>query len=226
MATVGDVSVADSAVHGVTLKDAATASPALPINLFSQQQSDIEFGALVSPDFKLGGGAGGSLSRDTSQAWHGAASLKVVFDGSFNFQPVSVNIPVSKLVAGAVYTVSVFLRASPAQAPQLRMFWEGNDQIAGNHSIGPTSLVATPNSAGWTRYSVTATMPNPIVDSIIGLRLDTGSTAQAITFWMDGLQMEAGSVANVWTPGSIAAGVVAITDSAVHAVAIGDMRAP
>lgn len=216
MATVGDVALADSTQQAVVIQDAATASPALPSNLFSLQQSDVE-GTDISGFFK---GATVTIARDTSQAWHGVASLKgITTGGAQTFEQLEVRIPVAgQFVAGGVYTFSAWI-FHPTGGPVLRYYLQANTGSIG--TVGNITLLA-----GWNRYTFTRTLPNPITQQYFALRWDTGGTAQAVTLWMDGLQCEAGSVANPWTPGSIAAGVVKIADSAVHAVTIGDMRAP
>lgn len=183
---------------------AGSTIPSLYSNLFSANQADTEEPVNLAEwggiGYKVNFGASGGISRDTTYAWHGASSLKAVCDGSSTFNSLSINIPASKFVPGATYTLSGYFRASTGQTPSLRMFFEGNDLIAGNHSIGSTPTIH-PVDSGWTRFSVTATMPNPIVDSYIGMRLDTGGTAQAITFWIDGLQIEQSASANPWIPG-------------------------
>lgn len=184
-------------------------------NLYSGQQSSLdgpldltEWGGIA---YKVSCGPAGGISRDTAQAWQGAAALKVQMDGSGTFQSISVNLPASMFAPGQQYTVSFYIKAQ-AGTPSLRYFFEGNDLIAGNHAIGSTASVASPTTTGWTRYSVTATMPATIVDQYIGLRLDTGGTAQAVTFWLDGLQLEKGASASAWVRGAgmetIAEGIV------------------
>ena len=167
-------------------------------NLLSAQQSDI-----LTPDvsgFKFGLGAGGSIAQDTSQFWHGSASLRVIADGTATFQSVSASINAATFIPGVAYTFSAYLKASAGQTPNLRFFAEGNDLIAGNARIG-NSVTATPTSGGWTRYTVTATIPKPNPYSIIGIRIDTGGTAQAITFYLDGLQIEQGKSVTAWRLG-------------------------
>lgn len=191
-------------VDGLMFEPTPNGSGRSPVtNLFSAFQSDLEgAGAVTGAGFSFLAGTGTTLSLDSSQAAHGAGALKVAMDGGSTFQSVSVNLPAASFTPGGVYTVSAYLRGSPSQSPALRFFWEGNDLIAGNHAIGSTSLVATPTSGGWTRYAVTATMPNPITYTYIGIRLDSGGTAQGITFWLDELQIEAGAAASPWVLGS------------------------
>lgn len=197
----GDILLKFNDVGQWVLTVRADASYSVPLqqNLYTAQQADIETGPLSGPAFLTG--TGGALSVDSSQAWHGGSSLKVAFDGSGTFQSVSVNLPATAFMPGAQYTVSAYLKAATGETPSLRFYWEGNDLVAGNHAIGSTALVATPTDSGWTRYTVTATMPSSITDSYIGLRLDTGGTPQAVTFYLDGLQLEQAAVATAWVPG-------------------------
>src|SRR5579859_237373 len=171
-------------------------------NLFSANQADIETDTTGFEGFV---GAAGSLSRDTSQSWHGASSLKVVIDGSGTFQYVVANIDASKFVPSQPYTLSVYAKAATG-SPGLRFFIQGDNDFADNGNISSVQTI-TLSSSGWTRYSVTGTMPATLPAHTIGLRIDTGSPAQALTFWLDGLQMESGVIANAWIPGNTTAGI-------------------
>lgn len=198
--------------------------PPVTRNLFSQNQSShenpvdtTEWGGIA---YTINCGPGGGISRDTAKAWTGSSALKVVLGGVGTFESLGINIPVSELVPGETYTISAYMLATAGQTPNLRFFIEGNDGITGNHAISATTLHATPVSGQWTRYQVTATMPAVFSDSYIGLRLDTGGTAQAITFWMDGLQFEQFGSATPWhlgrttpVPALVRGGEVTIQDA-------------
>ena len=180
-----------------TALGAGAALPPVTLNLYSAQQSDSIPATLSNPNYIYAVGSAGSVVFDTSLAWSGSSSLKVTTDGSFTYQEISVNIGAQNFSPGAVYTLSFYLHALAGQAPSLRVFWEGNDTIAGNNAIGPVSTTI-PSSSGWTRYILPVTMPNPIPYSYIGLRIDTGNTSEAVTFWLDGLQIEQYSTATPW----------------------------
>jgi hypothetical protein len=165
-------------------------------NLLTGQQSDIETDPLLDPDFKM---AGTVISRDATTAWHGSSSLKVFADGGGSFQSASINAPVGQFAANGVYTFSAYMRAASG-TPTIRFYCQANDLIAGNASIGTVGSVTL--STTWVRYSFTVTMPGSLAGfSIIGMRADTGGTPQAITWYMDGCQIEVGQVATTWVLG-------------------------
>lgn len=203
-----------------TAVGAGTIVNALPTtNLLSAQQSDAETGTDYS-GFSLGLGASGHFAQDFTQAWHGSASFKVTTDGTGTFQSACANVPVASYTPGGTYTFSAYVLAATGQTPSLRFYCQANDHLSGNMSIGQVTTI-TPVSSGWTRYSVTVTLPASFTGlSIIGLRLDTGGTAQATTFFIDGLQIEQNSSPSAWvlggttsTPQLVRQGEVVITDS-------------
>jgi hypothetical protein len=160
------------------------------LNLHTANQSDVE---TDTSGFAAFGGGGGSMTRDTAQHWHGAASLKLVMDGTGGFQFVNAQILAGAYVVGATYTASFYIMCdAPSVGALLRYFVDSDS--------GAVSGVSTLTlSATWTRYTITFTVPAG--KTWIGIRLDTGSTPHAATFWIDGLQMEPGALASVWKLG-------------------------
>ena len=167
-------------------------------NYLSANQASVE-GDTSGFTWSLGGA--GSATVDSSTSETGSKSLKVISDGSFDYQWVVANLPASTFMPGKTYTLSVYLKST--SAPTMRLFFEANN-ITGNTNIG--SIPSITLGTGWTRYSVSVTMPNPIPSNwtTIGLRIDTGSAVTGSTFWMDGLQIELGNVATTWMPGGTA----------------------
>jgi len=160
-------------------------------NMLTANQSSVE---TDTSGFAAYVGGGGSISRDTSQAWQGASSLKVVTDGSGTYQYVDARVPIEyNVVPGQVYTFSFYILGASA-AGTLRYFVD-SDQ--GAVSSVQTLTLAT----SWTRYSVTFTAPTNVTARWYAPRLDTGGTAQALTFWLDGLQLEQNSSTTPWTLG-------------------------
>src|SRR5258708_6826918 len=198
MPTVGDVAITD----------AATATPALPANLFALNQSDVETDLVGF--FAQGAAASGqgpfvhggvTLLRDLAApggAWHATAACKATTDGGGTFQNVEIRVPVAgQFVAGGAYTLSAWIY-SAAGGPVLRFYLQADTGSIG--TVGSITL-----AAGWNRYSITKTLPNPITQAYFALRFDTGGVAQAITLWMDGLQCEAGPGPHDSAPGHLPA---------------------
>lgn len=125
-------------------------------------------------------------------------SLKVVCSGAQAFQAVEARIPVGVIpgINGAQITISIYAKAS-AGTPTLRFFVQG----AGS-ALGSTTTIGLTTS--WQRFTWTATMPNPVTGGFLGIRLDTGTPAQAVTFWLDGLQIEKAASASNWQLGGAA----------------------
>jgi hypothetical protein len=163
-------------------------------NYLSKNQSDVE-GDLTG----LATVSTATLSRDTSTAQQGSASLKVATSGSHTNEGASASIPAGNFFANQSYTFSCYMKASSG-TPTVRLLAVASD----GSTVGTAQSCVL--STTWTRYTVTITAPNPVPTlwTTIGLRVDTGSTAQAITFWMDGLQIEAGHTASTWMDGGTA----------------------
>ncbi len=165
------------------------------INYFSANQSSIEldtsgFNTVLST----------ALSRDSSTSVQGSASLKCVTPGSATFEGVVAQVPVTgQFVPGGTVTLSAWMKASTG-TPTIRFYCQSNGTNVGT----ATSITL---STTWTRYTKTITLPNPITQVWLGLRWDTGSVAQALTLWMDGLQFEAGGSASAWELGGLAQSV-------------------
>ena len=155
-------------------------------NLCSANQSSIE-----TDTSGFGSSTGTALTRDTTQHQFGAASLRVVTDGTATFQFVNAQILSGVYTIGDTYTASFYAKGASAGGT-LRYFVDSNS--------GAVSAVNTLTlSTTWTRYSVTFTAASG--KTWMGLRLDTGSPAQALTFYWDGLQVEYGGSATAWTLG-------------------------
>lgn len=167
---------------------AGSTIPAFYSNIYSANQSDIETDTSGFASFV---GASGSLSRDTSTAWQGTASLKVITDGSATFQYVNAQIQASQYTVGNTYTASFYVKGAVAGGT-LRYFVDSNSGAVS--SVNTLTL-----TTGWQRLSVTFTAASG--KTWMGLRLDTGGTAQSLTFWWDGLMIEQSSTADAWIRG-------------------------
>lgn len=147
-------------------------------NLLTANQSSVEtditgFGA---------NNAGVTLSRDTTTFWQGTASLKAVCDGTLGFQGPSVSVSVT---AGKTYTASVYLKGSG----QVRLEFNG---------AGASNGFMQTLTGAWVRHTLSVT---PTTTGTLNFIIHTNVSAQAITFWCDGLQLEQGSTVTDWRLG-------------------------
>jgi hypothetical protein len=174
--------------------------PPITINLYPDNEAD---GADISA-WTHGLGSGGSLAVDSSTAWHGTTSVKVVADGTGTYQSACANIPIANFSPNETITLSCYMKALSG-SPVLRFYCQANDLANGNIRVGNVTNVTLTES--WQRYTVTVTLPsslsyNGYAWTEIGLRADTGGTAQAVTWWMDGLQIEEYGSATPWHEGT------------------------
>lgn len=122
-------------------------------------------------------GSGVTITRDTTKSWHGLASLKVVCDGSVSGQGIYVWI--TKSSGSAVN-----------YAGQVRSTGTGTVMVylSGNYDAGTNSsnTTLTMNNS-WQKGICARTCG--VNDTMVNLVIKTTST-QAVTFWIDGLQLE------------------------------------
>lgn len=167
-----------------------------PQNMLSANQSDIETD--VTP--WLTGLNAGSISQDLTTHMQGNASLKVVTGGTGTFEFIEEHLPASSFVPGATYIFSLNILGLSAGGT-LRFYCQADQNLPTNIRIGNANTITL--TTGWVRQSFNVTMPLDILDrfSRIGVRLDTGGTAQALTFWVDALQIEPGTLLDPWQEG-------------------------
>jgi RHS repeat-associated protein len=123
-------------------------------------------------------------SRDTSWSKFGSASTKVVTSGGTSGQGIEINTGLTSLMlpAGTVETGSAWVKGTGTITAVLRFF-----DYAGHYTSGSSITVALGSTAQ--RITVKATVGNGTTAYSAELRLTT-NTAQAITFWVDGVQIE------------------------------------
>ncbi|MDI6872106.1 MAG: hypothetical protein QME79_12335 [Bacillota bacterium] len=125
-----------------------------------------------------------TISRVTSEHWHGSASLMVVTAGTDEFD--GVRIDGTPCTPSTVYTVSVWVKAQAGKTLRLRMY---TPNVA---EYGRATFVTT---GSWQRVSmikITAASA-----TTVGFAIEA-NTAQAVTFYVDGLQIEQKSYATTW----------------------------
>lgn len=128
---------------------------------------------------------GATLAQDSSYAWHGTYSVKVTTLGA---------------VAGEGVKVSFTGNANTVYAGQVRIRGSGTIQVQPvntANSIYGTAKTITLNNSVWQEVdNVVVYCGGGNVDFLI-----TTTTAQAVTFWIDGLQVEAGVYSTPWMLG-------------------------
>lgn len=170
------------------------------VNKYTPQQSDVEGTDMTQVSFLPGNSV--TISQDTTpgNASHGAGCLKVVTSGgAFTFEQIEVHCPSTFFAASQQVTISAYVK-SAAGTPTLRYFLQSD-----TGAIGGTQNVVL--STNWQRVTRTVTLPNPFTNAWIGLRFDTGSPAQAVTFFLDQMQIEIGPAATAWELGGLPASI-------------------
>jgi hypothetical protein len=120
-----------------------------------------------------------TLIRDTTEYKYGSASLKVITPGNAASEGTFTSLIT---VLASTYTASTELKGSGTV--KLALYEPG---------VGFTYSDVITLSDVWTRYSVTRTFSTTSARIYI-----TTPTAQAITFYADGLQLELGPYATTW----------------------------
>lgn len=164
-----------SGVTGVQVREACT-------NLLTANQSSVEtdltgFAAYNGDE---------TLSRDATVFWTGVASLKVVCPGSAANEGVQFGSgDAPAITGGQTYTLSVYVKGS------------GDITIyLGDGTANTMQSVTLTNT--FQRVTITRTMAAGATNAL--LYILTTST-QALTFWVDGLQIEQSAYATSWQIG-------------------------
>ncbi|HEX7022643.1 MAG TPA: hypothetical protein VF171_07285, partial [Trueperaceae bacterium] len=156
-------------------------------NLLTANQSSVETDATGFSPFN-----GATISRVTTEFWHGQASLQVVLPGSqanegVQFSPISVS-------PSNPYTVTVHVKASAGAT--LRVVLQEHDSSGGFINASTVNFVGT---GDW--QEVVCTRQFGASGAQARLFITSATTPQAITFWYDGGQLEAKPYATSWTLG-------------------------
>lgn len=153
-------------------------------NLITANQSSVEtnttgFSKLVGTE---------TFTRDTTRSWTSAASLRVDTPGGVNNEGVYVSITVA--ASALPYAGSVWISGS------------GNVTvtISYNNTVGSGAVNQnlTLSGTSWSRGIALGT--SGATDTVVNLRIQTNGT-QAITFYVDGLQLEQKGYATSWCLG-------------------------
>lgn len=142
-------------------------------NLLTANQASAE---TDTTGFEVVGDA--TISRDTAEHWDGLASLKVVTTAT---QWTGVSTVKQAATAGTTYTASVYVKGSGTVVLSLRA-WDDTPTFIGQQQSASVTLTGT-----WQRVTVTYAIPSGATKMDIAILTDT---ANAITFYVDGLQLE------------------------------------
>lgn len=160
-------------------------------NLLTANQSNVEkdLKGFSSQGFNISNGA--KLQRNLEKDWQGEASLQVTTNGEYNWQGVNVNYD-GEDISGA-HTFSFYVKAS--KGTPLRIVVYDND-----NSTYPTGGVVQFTASGeWERKAVPFT-PTKATDQL-SLQVTMNNSAQKVNYYLDGLQLEKGSVVTAWQAG-------------------------
>jgi hypothetical protein len=152
-----------------------------PTNLLSRVQSDAEAGSTGLTAY-----TGSTLTRITTDSWQGNACLQVETPGAAASEGfLAIASGVSGQI-GDTFTVSAYLKGS------------GNVQLLlTRDSSAASPITAIELTDQWTRYSATGTFASAGTPR---LYVRTPS-AQAITFYADGMMIEKAATLGRWVPG-------------------------
>lgn len=157
-------------------------------NLLSANQSSVETD-LTGLSVVLGTE---TLARDVAERWHGTSSLKVTTTGVSGEGAKTASTDVS---ASMDYAASIWAKGSGTINLKL------NERDSSDASIGTSDSGAITLTPSWQRIAVSRTFGPAGVKA--RLYIQTNST-QAITFYVDGLQLEQKAYATSWTLGGLA----------------------
>lgn len=151
---------------------------------------------------------GATITQDAAHAQFGTKALKIVTPGvTVAGGGEGVTGPatgVGTAAQGQTWTGSCWV-FSVAGGEQVGFVVE--ERTSTNTFLTASTFVFTLNP-GWNRLTGTRTLTNASV-SQVGIDLRTATTAQAITVWMDGVQLEVGAVAHDFVNTStVAAGAI------------------
>ncbi|HSW80705.1 MAG TPA: hypothetical protein VLG47_08050, partial [Candidatus Saccharimonadales bacterium] len=167
---------------------------------------------LANPGFEPGiGGIGGgngwtsvagggtvTITRDTSQAYLGNASLKVAITGAgtsgakYNLNPIVTT-------ASTSYTVSFYALWTSGTAPTFSATYSPDNSATS--TCVPTSTT-TISASGWTRFSCSGltSATTPTTSGYIQINQSNSATS---TWYIDAVQLETGSTATPYGSGAI-----------------------
>lgn len=155
---------------------------AIPVNAYQKNlltQNQATGGDALATTVGFSGSGASVITRDTTTAWNGAGSIKIVTNG------VGVNegviVDATTLTVGRIYTASAYIH--------------GSGTVRCRTGAANGSVVGTSAALSGTRQRFSVTFP---CLSSSGLWLFETTGTEAATFYIDGLQLEEGTTASDW----------------------------
>jgi hypothetical protein len=139
---------------------------------------------------------GASISHETSDVMFGAGAIRCDTPGAATLEGCRASTSANDVAVSAAteYTISFSMKAPAGATMQLRITQRTADGVT---SLGNVSFSLTQVSSDWERHTATFTTV-----ASTGLIRDNGvwtrSTAQAITFRLDGWQYDLGPTASTY----------------------------
>ncbi|HBC94479.1 MAG TPA: hypothetical protein DCZ10_16655, partial [Pelotomaculum sp.] len=155
-------------------------------NLLTANQSSVETDTTGLSSF-----SSATITRDTAEPWQGEACLKVVTPGSIAGEGMLADKTGLTLAVDEGYTASAYVKGSGIVKIYLAEWSGGTPQTVSSANVELTST--------WQRIHVPITIADATNTSLrIMVRTPT---AQSITFYVDGLQIEKKAYATSWQIG-------------------------
>lgn len=132
-----------------------------------------------------------TLSSDATEHWQGSRSIKVAIPVPVLGGGVQTYLPGCRCLPDRTYTISGYIKgATGTVRPQLYCYTD-----AGSYITRIEGGLITLNGE-WQRFVITSVTPSTC--RVISMGVLVSGTAQALTFYIDGLQIEEGAVATEW----------------------------
>lgn len=134
-----------------------------------------------------------TLTRNTTNAYVGVASVAVACDGTVISQGISDSVAPPRVTAGTTYTGSVYVLGTAGKAMSVNIRW--GDESGTN--IGQSQALFTATGV-WQRVSVTGVAPATAASGQVRVQ---NESATAHTFYVDAAQLETGNRATAYVDG-------------------------
>ncbi len=163
-------------------------------NLLTANQSSFESGTTGATAVNSA-----TLTQSSAEAWNGTYSLEVQTPGAVVGEGVYVNI--TSTTASDPYSGSVYVMGSGTVEVY---FYDATNSVTGT-----TQTITLTGS--WQRVFNASLTLGSVASTDLRLYVVTSGSAQAVTFYVDGVQLEQSGFSNVWQVGGTARDADALT---------------